>query len=54
MATDSFGEYLYLAGISGIQVLSINSTNGARTPVAGSPFPASAATVLPVVQTPPP
>jgi 6-phosphogluconolactonase (cycloisomerase 2 family) len=54
MATDSFGEYLYIPGPSGIQAFSIDSASGALTPLADSPFPASGATLLTIVQIPPP
>jgi 6-phosphogluconolactonase len=54
IAADSFGEYLYVPGLVDIQTFSINSTSGVLTPVAGSPFPANGATLLTVVQIPPP
>jgi 6-phosphogluconolactonase len=54
IAADSFGEYLYVPRLVDIQTFSINSTSGALTPVAGSPFPANGATLLTVVQIPPP
>jgi 6-phosphogluconolactonase len=54
MATDYFGQHLYLAGLTGIQAFSIDSTSGAFTPVTGSPFPATGAALLTVVQIPPP
>jgi 6-phosphogluconolactonase len=55
MATDFFGQYLYVAGPTGIEAFSIDSTSGALTPLAGSPFPGSSgATLLTVVQIPPP
>jgi len=54
MATDSFGQYLYIAGPTGIQAFSIDFTSGALTPVSGSPFPAVGPTLLTVVQIPPP
>lgn len=53
MATDSFGRYLYVAEPAGIQAFSIDSTSGALTPLSGSPL-ASGATLLTVVQIPPP
>ncbi|MFZ0815858.1 MAG: beta-propeller fold lactonase family protein [Candidatus Sulfotelmatobacter sp.] len=54
LATDSFGEYLYVAGLTGIQGFSIDSTSGALTPLSGSPFPASGPILLTIVQIPPP
>jgi 6-phosphogluconolactonase len=54
LATDSFAEYLYVGGLTGVQAFSIDSTSGALTPIAGSPFPGSGATLLTVVQIPPP
>jgi 6-phosphogluconolactonase len=54
MTTDSFGQYLYVFGPTGIQAFNINSTSGALTTVTGSPFSAGEATVLTVVQIPPP
>src|SRR5580658_1001009 len=54
MATDYFGQHLYVAGSTGIQAFSIDSTSGALTPVSGSPFPAFGPTLLTVVQIPPP
>ncbi len=56
MATDSFNQYLYVAGLTGIQAFSIDPTSGSLTPVTGSPFPASLLLpqVLTVVQIPPP
>jgi 6-phosphogluconolactonase (cycloisomerase 2 family) len=56
MATDSFNQYLYVAGLTGIQAFSIDPTSGGLSPVVGSPFPASLLLpqVLTVVQIPPP
>jgi 6-phosphogluconolactonase len=54
MATDSFGQYLYVASPIGIQAFAINISSGALTPSTGSPFAASGATLLTVVQIPPP
>jgi 6-phosphogluconolactonase (cycloisomerase 2 family) len=54
MATASFGQYLYVAGPTGIQAFGINSTSGALAPLNGSPFPAAPAMLLTVVQIPPP
>jgi 6-phosphogluconolactonase len=57
MAVDSFyslSQYLYVASSTGIQGFTINSTSGALTPLSGSPFAASGATLLTVVQIPPP
>ncbi len=54
MVSDSFGQYLYVAGVTGIQVFSIDSTTGALTAVAGSPFPAAGPAILTIVQIPPP
>jgi 6-phosphogluconolactonase len=54
MATDSFGQYLYVTGPAGIQALRIDSTNGTLIPVAVPPFPGSGANLLTVVQIPPP
>jgi len=54
MATDSFGQYLYVPDGFGIQGFTINSSSGALTPLPGSPFAASGATLLTVVQIPPP
>jgi 6-phosphogluconolactonase (cycloisomerase 2 family) len=54
LATDYFGEYLYVAGSTGIQAFDIDSSSGALTSVSGSPFLATGATLLTVVQIPPP
>jgi 6-phosphogluconolactonase len=54
LATDYFGQHLYVAGATGIEAFSIDFTSGALTPVSGSPFPAFGATLLTVVQIPPP
>jgi 6-phosphogluconolactonase len=54
LATDSFGQHLYVAGLTGIQAFNINSTNGALTSVSGLPFPGIGATLLTFVQIPPP
>lgn len=54
MATDYFGQHLYVAGLTGIQAFSVDFTSGALTPVSGSPFPATGATLLTFVQIPPP
>jgi 6-phosphogluconolactonase len=54
LATDYFGQHLYVSGPTGIQAFSIDFTSGSLTPVSGSPFPASGATLLTVVQIPPP
>ena len=54
MVSDSFGQYLYVPGVTGIQVFSIDSTSGALTAVAGSPFPADGPAILTIVQIPPP
>jgi hypothetical protein len=53
MATDFFGQYLYVSG-TGIQGFTINSTSGALTPLSSSPFPASGVLLMAVVQIPPP
>ncbi len=54
MATDFLGEYLYIAAPDGILAFSIDSTTGALTAVPGSPFLPGEATLLTVVQIPPP
>jgi hypothetical protein len=54
LATDYFGQHLYVAGLTGIEAFSIDFTSGALTPVSGSPFPAFGPTLLTVVQIPPP
>lgn len=54
ITTDSFGQYLYVSGPTGIQAFTINSTSGALSAITGSPFPAGEATLLTVVQIPPP
>ncbi|HWY22527.1 MAG TPA: hypothetical protein VNX26_14975 [Candidatus Acidoferrum sp.] len=54
MTADSLGQYLYVSGLTGIQAFNLNSTSGALTAVTGSPFSAGEATVLTVVQIPPP
>jgi 6-phosphogluconolactonase (cycloisomerase 2 family) len=54
MATDSFGEHLYVSGPAGIQAFSIDFNSGALTSVAGSPFLANGAAAMTVVQIPPP
>jgi 6-phosphogluconolactonase (cycloisomerase 2 family) len=54
LATDYFGQHLYVAGLTSIQAFSIDSTSGALTPLSGSPFPAAGATLLTVAQLPPP
>ncbi|MFZ0771358.1 MAG: hypothetical protein WCA49_17060 [Candidatus Sulfotelmatobacter sp.] len=54
LATDYLGQHLYVSGLTGIQAFSIDFTSGALTPVSGSPFPAFGATLLTVVQIPPP
>jgi 6-phosphogluconolactonase len=54
LATDYFGQHLYVSGSTGIQAFSIDSTSGALTPVSGSPFPAIGVTLLTFVQIPPP
>jgi len=54
LATDYFGQLLYVGGPTGIQAFSIDSTTGALTPLTSSPFPASGAVLLTVVQIPPP
>jgi 6-phosphogluconolactonase (cycloisomerase 2 family) len=54
MATDYFGQHLYVAGSTGIQAFTVDSTSGALTPLSGSPFPATGAALLTVVQIPPP
>jgi 6-phosphogluconolactonase (cycloisomerase 2 family) len=54
MATDSFGEYLYIAEPAGIQAFSIDYASGALTPVSGSLILGSGATLLTLVQIPPP
>jgi 6-phosphogluconolactonase len=54
MATDSSGQYLYVAEPAGIEAFGINSTSGALTPVSSSLLPGSGATLLTVVQIPPP
>jgi 6-phosphogluconolactonase len=54
MATDSFGEHLYVSGPAGIQAFSFDFNSGALIGVAGSPFPANGATAMTVVQIPPP
>jgi 6-phosphogluconolactonase len=54
LATDYFGQHLYVAAPAGIQAFSIDFTSGALTPVSGSPFPAFGATLLTFVQIPPP
>ncbi len=54
MVSDSFGKYLYVTGPGGIQAFSIDSTSGTLTPVAVPPFPGSGATLLTMVQIPPP
>ncbi len=50
IATDYFGLYLYVSGVTGIQAFSINA-DGTLTPMSGSPFAASEAMALTVVQT---
>lgn len=42
LASDSFGQYLYVSGASGIQAYSIDGNTGNLTAVSGSPFAASA------------
>jgi hypothetical protein len=54
LAADYSGDYLYVNEPTGIQVLSIDSTSGALTPSSGLPVPAIGATLLTVVQIPPP
>jgi len=54
MVSDSFGQYLYVAGVTGIQAFSIDSTTGALTAIAGSPFLAVGPAILTIVQIPPP
>lgn len=54
MATDSFGQYLYVADAIGVQAFTIDSTNGTLSAVSGSPYPALGSVVLTVVQIPPP
>lgn len=54
MATDFLGQSLYVSGAGGIQVFAIDPGSGALTPVTGSPFAAAGATLLTVVQIPPP
>jgi|HubBroStandDraft_4_1064222.scaffolds.fasta_scaffold01581_3 6-phosphogluconolactonase len=54
MATDYFGEYLYVAEPAGIQAFSIDYTSGALTPLSGSSILGTGATLLTVVQIPPP
>ena len=54
MVADSFGEYLYVSELTGIQAFSIDSTNGTLTPVAATPSLESGANLLTVVQIPPP
>jgi 6-phosphogluconolactonase len=53
LATDYFGQHLYVAGLTAIQAFNIDSTSGALTP-SGSLFPVAEATLLTVVQIPPP
>jgi 6-phosphogluconolactonase len=53
LATDFFGQHLYVAGLTAIQAFSIDSTSGALIP-SGSPFPVGGAMLLTVVQIPPP
>ena len=53
LATDYFGEYLWIAGSTGIQAFDIDSASGALTVVSGSPFLATGATLLTFVQLPP-
>ncbi|HZW95020.1 MAG TPA: beta-propeller fold lactonase family protein [Candidatus Eremiobacteraceae bacterium] len=54
MVTDSFGEYLYVAGLDGIQPFAINSTSGALARVSASPYPGVGSVILTLVQIPPP
>ncbi len=53
MATDYFGQYLYVAGPTGIQTFSIDFTSGGLTSVSGSPVPVIGPWLLTVVQIPP-
>jgi 6-phosphogluconolactonase len=53
LATDYFGQHLYVAGATGIQAFSVDFTSGGLTPVSGSPFPAIGPSLLTVVQIPP-
>ncbi|MGC2171599.1 MAG: hypothetical protein WA555_05425 [Candidatus Sulfotelmatobacter sp.] len=54
VATDYFGQHLYVAGPTGIQAFGVDSTSGGLTPVSGSPFPDVGVNLLTVVQIPPP
>jgi hypothetical protein len=54
LATDYFGQHLYVAGLTSIQAFGIANPGGALTPVSGSPFPANGPTLLTFVQIPPP
>lgn len=54
LAADSLGAYLYVAEPAGIQAFSIDYTSGALTPISGLPLPGNGATLLTVVQMPPP
>ncbi|MFZ1010649.1 MAG: hypothetical protein WAN65_27670 [Candidatus Sulfotelmatobacter sp.] len=54
MATDFLGQLLYVASPIGIQAFTINSSSGALTPILGSPFAGPGATLLTMVQIPPP
>jgi hypothetical protein len=54
MATDFLGQHLYVADLIGIQAFTIDFNSGTLTPVTGSPFIATGATLLTLVQIPPP
>ncbi|HEY1658905.1 MAG TPA: beta-propeller fold lactonase family protein [Candidatus Sulfotelmatobacter sp.] len=50
LTADSFGQYLYVSGPTGIQAFTIDSGSGNLTPITGSPFAASDVVSLIVAQ----